>query len=119
MKNTAKQIEKLINSTISNSANQLGTNYFGSSPTPLVAPAGKPEQIVRVQEKVQPSRLEGGGIKSPLTEDGAKREYYPPRTFTDSSRLILYTVKPIKKMTFKTADSVPKDVVFIFAEPIN
>ena len=117
MTNNAKEIEKLIKATV---REEIAKVPVYAIPLPELIPMpAKVERLVEVQEKIQPSQQEGGGVKSPLTEDGTKREYYPMRTFTDSSRLILYTVKPIKKMTFKTADSTPKDVVFIFAEPTN
>ena len=116
--NSAKEIEKLVLSIV---RAEIAKVPVYTLPLPELIPLpGQVERLIEIKEKIQPSHQEGGGgVKSPLTEDGMKREYHPMRTFTDSSRLILYSVKPIKKMTFKTGDATPKDVVFIFAEPKN
>lgn len=120
MKNTAETIQELVTREIAASKAKQPV-YFGSSPEPLPAKVGQTGEIVRVQEKVLPAPAEatGGGITSPLTEDGTKRTYHTMRVFTDSSRLILYAVKPIKEVTMMTSDTTPKAIVFRFAEPTN
>lgn len=88
-------------------------NALDLGPSGSLAPASHGTSVRPNQPPPPPS------LTNPLTEDGTKREYHPMRTFTDSSRLILYSVKPIKKMVFKSADTVPKAMIFIFAEPTN
>lgn len=118
--NNARQIERLVQATVREEAARKPLRYFGDTAEPLVAKPAQPAFISKAQEKIQPTNLEtGSGLKNPLTEDGSKRELHPTRIFTDSSRLILYPVKPIKKLVMMTADAVPKEMVFIFAEPTN
>lgn len=118
--NNAQKIERLVQATVRDEAAKKPMRYFGEAAEPLVAKPAQPGFITKAQEKIQPTNLEtGGGVKFPLTEDGSKREFHAQRTFTDSSRLLLYIVKPVKKLVMMTADAVPKEMVFIFAEPTS
>lgn len=64
----------------------------------------------------------GGGIASPLTEvngpDGyALRDTYPTQLHTSADGLFVFSIKPIKRMTFLDASGATVDILLAQPKP--
>lgn len=97
---------------------QAGMSYGGSADTPYAARPDIDGNRGRADQRTD----QPGGIASPLTEVAgtggyAVRETYPTQLKTSSDGLFVFSIYPIKRMSFTDAGGASVDILLAQPEP--